>query len=84
MAVIRMLAHGLAGELDYFYTDDDVGILANEDIGFRIFRRAVMWLREQGEEPSDLVGHMWNRIERCHAEWFDTPLDPPEFDGRRF
>lgn len=75
--LIKLLLHALSLEIDLIYDDVDIGDFANEDQSFRIFRTGVAWMEEQEGEMTDATRHMNERITRCHAECFTTPLDPP-------
>jgi hypothetical protein len=76
--LIRHLLHALATEIDMFFSDDDIGILANEDSLFRIFRTGVDWMDRNGQRVTDSTGFVYDRIMRCHAEHFTTPFEPTD------
>ena len=46
--LIRFLMHEVGFMIDFFYEDDDIGLLAHEDRTFRTFRRGVQWMHEIG------------------------------------
>ena len=76
--LINRLMTELAFQFDLFYDDKDVGLLANEDSAFRVFRRGLEWMDENDLKMSKVVKHVRRRILRCHFEWFDEPLEDPE------
>jgi hypothetical protein len=76
--LIRHLLHALATEIDLFFSDDDIGILANEDSLFRIFRTGVDWMDRNGQKITDSTAFVYDRIMRCHSEHFTTPFEPTD------
>ena len=76
--LIKRLMTELAFQFDLHYDDKDIGLLANEDSSFRVFRRGLDWMDENDLKMSKVVKHVSRRIRRCHFEWFDEPLEDPE------
>ncbi len=76
--LIGKLMTELAFQFDLFYDDQNIGILANEDSSFRVFRRGLEWMDENEMKMSKVVKHVRSRIERCHAYYFTTPLEDPD------
>ena len=74
--LIKHLLHALAIEIDLFFADRDIGILANEDSMFRVFRTGVEWMIHRGLAVSSTTEFVYLRILRCHDEAFASPLDP--------
>ena len=77
--LIRYLLHALAIEIDMFFEDEDIGMLANHDSLFQIFRLAVYWMDRNGLRITQATDHMSDRIERLHYEYFTQPMDEPPF-----
>lgn len=76
--LIAKLMHELAIQIDLFYEDEQIGILANEDSTFRVFRRGLQWMDENKMPWSRAIRHTCNRIHGCHAEYFAEPMDDPD------
>ena len=77
--LIKYLLHALAVEIDLFFEDEDIGMLANEDSLFQIFRLGVHWMDKNGQRITQATDHMSDRIERCHDEYFKNPMSEPPF-----
>ena len=76
--LIKHLLHALAIEIDLFFSDEDIGIFANLDSTFRIFRTGVEWMVHRRLTITSTTEFVYLRILRCHEEAFDTPLEPTE------
>ena len=76
--LIAKLMHELAIQIDLFYEDQEIGILANEDSTFRVFRRGLQWMDDNEMPLSRTTKHVRTRIDKCHAEYFAEPMDDPD------
>ena len=76
--LIAKLMHELAIQIDLFYEDQEIGILANADSTFRVFRRGLQWMDDNRMPWSKTIRHVCNRIHGCHAEYFAEPMDDPD------
>ena len=77
--LIKYLLHALAVEIDMFFSDEDIGFLADKDSHFQIFRMGVHWMDKHGIRITQATDHMSDRIERCHYEYFKEPMSEPPF-----
>lgn len=77
-ALSKRLLRELALQIDMFYEDEDIGFLAEEDPTFRMFRKGVRMFQEDGKRLPASTLEVAARIERCHAEYFETALTLPK------
>lgn len=76
--LLAKVMHEFSFLIDVTYEMDDIGIIADEDSTFLVFRRAYQELKDRNCCNSSIVQHVYRKIEDAYAEAFDEPLPPLE------